>query len=218
MNILRERLTENYGGSTSILNTSSVSSPSSISGDESEKAQAIPSSLIKEQWQLILESDASISDLNYAIEKCKELVINSDELSVERKWLVRHLVELRFRLRELQDIVEDPKSNGPNYKVILGHHFIDRLVKNLPTSKQYCDHCSGIIWNVVQASFICSDCSFCVHHKCVSQILRVCAHVITSERKIALEEICPEVGIALQSYKCAECQTNFNFSKYLIVN
>lgn len=92
----------------------------SMSGDDtsSEKSHAIPSSLIKEQWQLILDQDASIEELTSAIERCKELVLNTDECTNERKWLVRHLVELRFRLREMEDAINDSsKLCGSKYKV-----------------------------------------------------------------------------------------------------
>ena len=40
-------------------------------------------------------------------------------------------------------------------KVVLGHHFVVNNM-HITTAKQYCDHCTGIIWSVVQASFICS--------------------------------------------------------------
>lgn len=90
----------------------------SMSGDEgSDKSHAIPSSLIKEQWQLVLDQDASIDELTNAIERCKELVMNTDECSTERKWLVRHLVELRFRLREMEDALNDSSKTGSTYKV-----------------------------------------------------------------------------------------------------
>lgn len=43
-----------------------------VSGDDSsDKSHAIPNSLIKEQWQLVLDQDATIDDLTNAIEKCK---------------------------------------------------------------------------------------------------------------------------------------------------
>lgn len=89
-----------------------------VSGDDgSDKSHAIPSSLIKEQWQLILDQDATINDLSNAIEKCKELVLSTDECSDERKWIVRHLVELRFRLREMEDAnIDQPKTTSA-YKV-----------------------------------------------------------------------------------------------------
>ncbi|XP_037045102.1 differentially expressed in FDCP 8 homolog isoform X2 [Bradysia coprophila] len=194
-------------------NTVSNSSTSSLSGEDSEKSQAIPNSLITEQWQLILGQNASVDDLESAISRCKELVLGTDECSFERKWLVRHLVELRFRRNELRDMLDDPntKVNDSNVtKVILGHHFI-RNLKHTPTSRQFCDHCSGIIWSVVQASYICQDCSFRVHHKCVQFVIRICAHVIASERNGTIEDICPEVGLAIQGYKCAECEVPLNF-------
>lgn len=90
----------------------------SVSGDDSsDKSHAIPNSLIKEEWQLVLDQDASIDDLTNAIEKCKELVLKTDECSTERKWLVRHLVELRFRLREMEDANIDHSKSGASYRV-----------------------------------------------------------------------------------------------------
>lgn len=101
--------------------------------------------------------EASIPDLENAIKLCKDLVLTCEECSSERKWLVRHLVELRFRLKELQDVANDldTSSNEMSTKIILGHHFTSRQI-TLPTNKLYCDHCSGIIWSVVQASYTCS--------------------------------------------------------------
>lgn len=90
----------------------------SVSGDDSsDKSHAIPNSLIKEEWQLVLDQDASIEELTNAIEKCKELVLKTDECSTERKWLVRHLVELRFRLREMEDANVDHSKTGSTYRV-----------------------------------------------------------------------------------------------------
>lgn len=148
----------------------SLSSFSSVSGDDSDRSHAIPAFVIKEQWQVILGQDASLSDLKNAIERCKELVIETEECSTERKWLVRHLVELRFRVRELQDLVDDPQSSTPTSNVILGHHFTPRQLKNIPTKKQYCDFCSGIIWSVVQASYICTGKSpvLCFFYVCLN--------------------------------------------------
>lgn len=103
-------------------------------------------------------------------------------------------------------------------QIILGHHFVDHHQRVPTTAAQpHCDHCGGIIWSVVQASYICADCSFRVHYKCLENVIRVCAHVITSERKEPLEEICPENGLSFQAYKCAECQASLSFSKFYIV-
>lgn len=100
--------------------TSSHNSGASTSfsaDDGSDKSHAIPNSLIKEQWQLVLDQDATIDELTRAVERCKELVISTDELTTERKWLVRHLVELRFRLREMEDTGNDLTKTESSYKV-----------------------------------------------------------------------------------------------------
>lgn len=92
-------------------------------------------------------------------------MLDTNECSSERKWIVRHLVELRFRLNELHDFINDPKCTLTNTKIILGHHFVIRANRSIPimttTARQYCDHCSGIIWSVVQASYICSGITNC---------------------------------------------------------
>lgn len=98
-------------------------------------------------------------------------------------------------------------------QVILGHHFSVNHKKNVTSAKLHCDHCTGVIWSVVQASYVCNDCGFVVHHKCVENVLRVCAHVIASERKEPIDEICPETGLSFQEYKCAECQASLSFSE-----
>lgn len=126
----------------------------SVEEDILDRSHAIPFGLIREQWQLVLDWDASIAEMEDAIRKCKELVLRCDDISEEKKWLVRHLIELRYRLRELQDVDNDPDAIPPETKVILGHHFVANRKK--PKYKVHCDHCSGIIWNVVQASYICT--------------------------------------------------------------
>lgn len=126
----------------------------SVEEDILDRSHAIPFGLIREQWQLVLDWDASIPEMEDAIGKCKDLVLRCEDNSEEKKWLVRHLIELRYRLRELQDVDSDPDALPPETKVILGHHFVAN--RNNPKYKVHCDHCSGIIWNVVQASYICT--------------------------------------------------------------
>lgn len=96
-----------------------VDSSMSDSDHQANKFQeSIPNTLIKEQCQLILDQNASVEDLTNAIEKCKELVLSTDECSTERKWLVRHLVELRFRLKEIDDANQtDQSKRSSMYKV-----------------------------------------------------------------------------------------------------
>lgn len=61
-------------------------------------------------------------------------------------------------------------------------------------------------------SYCCMDCGYVAHQKCVDSVIRVCAHVIVSERQFPILEICPEIGLAAQGYKCAECETSLNYS------
>lgn len=185
----------------------------------SEKSLPIPASLVKEQWRLIFTSDASAQDLQEAIDHCKDLVLMSEENSDERRWLVRHLVDLRHSLEELQEAQNDKLELCPVVKTVVGHHFVARQRGvgkglQLPTQRQYCDHCTGIVWSVVQASYICGDCRYVAHQKCVDSVVRICAHVVASERQYPILDICPEIGLAAQRYKCMECGTLLNFSKY----
>lgn len=55
-----------------------------------------------------LSKEASADELEQAIARCRELVLESEQCSVERKWLVRHLIELRLRLQECCDALTDP--------------------------------------------------------------------------------------------------------------
>jgi hypothetical protein len=136
-----------------------VNSPTFLKDKDDEStpdnsiSHAIPNSLIKEDWQLVLEQEASVEQLENAIERCKELVLSADEYSTERKWLVHHLVELKFRLAELEDIGEQSTGVATTFRVVLGHHFVTGRMTH---AKTYCDHCCGIIWNVVQASYVCN--------------------------------------------------------------
>lgn len=211
----------------SALNQSQLSFESN-SSLISTKSQAMPSSFINEDWQIILSSDASKSDLEDAISRCKELVLASKECSEERKWLVRQLVEMRLALRELTSSMEDPlEKEKVSAKVVLGHHFklrprgnsfqipIPSCVPLLPLNnhKFYCEQCTGVIWTVLQESFECSDCGYLVHQKCVDFVVRVCAHVVVSEMNYPITDICPEIGLHIQKYKCNECGGAFALGK-----
>uniref|UniRef100_A0A182SEE7 Phorbol-ester/DAG-type domain-containing protein n=1 Tax=Anopheles maculatus TaxID=74869 RepID=A0A182SEE7_9DIPT len=134
----------------------------------------------------------------------------------------RHLVELRYRYRELVDYSRDPEAILEETEVILGHHFVRRKQFPFQQLQQkrnlYCDHCSGVIWNVVQASYVCNDCSFAVHHKCLRSVIRICAHIVTTEHKQPIECICPEIGLAFQKYTCAECGTQLSYNTSTAIN
>ncbi|EDV96252.1 differentially expressed in FDCP 8 homolog [Drosophila grimshawi] len=209
---------ESASTATSYLHSQSSASEESAPQHTDYKALPIPASLVKEQWRLIFTSDANIQDLQAAIAHCRDLVLLSDECSEERRWLVRHLVDLRYSLQEL----EQAQAASSDYvmlmnaiKSVVGHHFVPHQPSarnRLALAKRYyCDHCTGIIWRLVQAAYICSDCSYLVHQKCIDSVQRVCAHVLASERQYPISDICPEIGLAAQRYKCAECATLINF-------
>ncbi|XP_063698978.1 differentially expressed in FDCP 8 homolog [Culicoides brevitarsis] len=192
-----------------------LSQGSSDSSQDSQKSQAIPTALIKEDWQLILNQDASIEELRSAVEKCKELVLKTEECSYERTWIVRHLCELRLRLQELVEIENDPNETSESARVVLGHHFIPRHLKDNvlgSTKVKYCDFCTGIIWNVIQASFFCVDCQYIAHARCVDHVTRICANITASERVFPEERLRPETGMHMQAYKCADCKSNFQLT------
>uniref|UniRef100_A0A182JNM4 Phorbol-ester/DAG-type domain-containing protein n=1 Tax=Anopheles christyi TaxID=43041 RepID=A0A182JNM4_9DIPT len=183
------------------------------------------SAVLRVKWQLVpLDHNASLVELSQAIDVCRKLVRSNayGPETDQSKWLVRHLVELRYRYRELLDYSRDPEAVLEETEVILGHHFVRR--KQFPLQQLqrkrhlYCDHCSGVIWNVVQASYVCNDCSFAVHHKCLRNVIRICAHVVTTEHKLPIECICPEIGLAFQKYTCAECGTQLSYNTFTAIN
>nr|CAD7196958.1 unnamed protein product [Timema douglasi] len=98
-------------------------------------------------------------DLTQAVDHCKDMVLESPECSEERKWLVRRLIELRFRLQDMKEAAKEekrtPTSSHSELRVLLGHHFILQTDRE-PTSKRHCDRCCGIIWSVVHSWYQCT--------------------------------------------------------------
>ncbi|KAL6429183.1 hypothetical protein ACFW04_008134 [Cataglyphis niger] len=144
------------------------------------------------------------------VHKCKLMVLESAECSDERKWLVRRLIELRLRAQELRETSDE---NLFETRVILGHHFVPQKYYITTSGPVYCDHCSGAIWAMLQSWYMCSDCKFSCHWKCLNNVCRVCVHVIASEAGgyTYTKDICPEQGLSKQSYRCAECKVRITF-------
>ncbi|KAJ8919760.1 hypothetical protein NQ315_006289 [Exocentrus adspersus] len=194
-----------------------TSSPTSTTSGSLSQDHLLPTSLTAEELLLALNKEATEEELVQAISRCKDLVLESDQCSVERKWLVRHLIELRLRLQECQEAMSDPqhprnKSSGVSRRIIQGHHLnLQPLLRN--TTSRYCDHCTGAIWSVVQAWYECEDCGYSCHYKCLAFVMRECAHVVTTERGHYELDICPEVGLSAQKYLCAECKTPLPINK-----
>ncbi|KAF5279364.1 hypothetical protein FQA39_LY05474 [Lamprigera yunnana] len=194
-----------------LMAISTAGSPTSVcsSSIDAVEDHLLPSSLAAEELQLALNKEAGEVELETAIVRCKDLVLECDQCSPERKWIVRHLIELRLRLQECKEALLDPQhprnlSSGVSTRTVLGHHLV--LQPLLTNSSRYCDHCTGSIWSVVQAWYKCQDCGYSCHHKCMASIVRECAHVTISERGSYEIDICPEIGLSAQKYQCAECR------------
>ncbi|XP_018324636.1 differentially expressed in FDCP 8 homolog [Agrilus planipennis] len=128
----------------------SASSSSEKINEDGNEYRFLPSSLASEELQLALNKEANEEQLESAITRCKELVLESDQFSTERKWLVRHLIELRLRLQEFKEAQLDPqhpynKCNNSSILAVRGHHFVLQPLLQL-SSSLYCDHCTGTIW------------------------------------------------------------------------
>lgn len=205
-------------GSGTALSTPSSSSDfmTGEADDSSDSRSIIPFSLRSVETILSLSKEVSEEDLKEMVEKCKEMVLESAECSNERKWLVRRLIELRLRVQELRETSE---PNLLETQVTLGHHLVPQKYLITVPRPVYCDHCSGAIWTMLQSWYMCNDCKFCCHWKCLNSICRVCVHVVASEAGgyTYTKDICPEQGLSNQGYRCAECKVKitFTFSKGL---
>ncbi|XP_029033654.1 differentially expressed in FDCP 8 homolog isoform X1 [Osmia bicornis bicornis] len=178
--------------------------------DSSDSKAAIPFSLKSVETALSLSKSTCEEDLKEMVQKCKQMVLESAECSAERKWLVRRLIELRLRVQELRETSEE---NLLETQVILGHHLVPQKYYITTSGAVYCDHCSGAIWAMLQSWYMCSDCKFCCHWKCLNNICRVCVHVVASEAGgyTHTKDICPEQGLSGQGYRCAECKVRITF-------
>ncbi|XP_076630393.1 differentially expressed in FDCP 8 homolog isoform X2 [Colletes latitarsis] len=196
------------------MSSTPSSSPDYLVGeadDSSDSKIMIPFSLKSVENVLSLSKATTEEDLKEMVEKCKQMVLESTECSDERKWLVRRLIELRLRVQELRETSE---KHLLETQVILGHHLIPQKYFITTSRPVYCDHCSGAIWTMLQSWYMCSDCKFCCHWKCLNNIRRVCVHVIASEAGgyTYTKDICPEQGLSNQGYRCAECKVQITFN------
>ncbi|CAG0884934.1 unnamed protein product [Darwinula stevensoni] len=85
----------------------------------------------------------SEEELQLAINRCKDLILETPEKSERRSLLVKKLVQLRLRLQELQDGVVLP----PETKLVLGHRMEKQ--NSIRTGHLYCEHCCHLIWGLV---------------------------------------------------------------------
>lgn len=166
------------------------------------RSDSIMSSDVDDDLKSIFKDYDQLSglELSQVIDKCKSLIFESEVTSSQHKWLVRKLVELRYRHVQLKSDKE--YENGK--EVAVSSH-IFKSNKQLPSKRIFCDLCTNCIW-IFQQCYTCINCSFNAHSKCVKYIIRTCSHVIVCEKGVPESRICPEIGLALQSYRCAECR------------
>lgn len=169
-------------------NSSLINSTSSLSCD------------IDDDLKNLFKDMKTFSKIEFAeaIEKCKEMISDSDEVSAQRKWLIRKLIELRFRLAHINALREDINTD----EAISGHSF--KIVNKIPSKRIFCDFCCNTIW-VFQHCYSCVECYYMVHLKCLKYVARPCAHAVVCEKGRPEMRICPEIGLSIQLYKCAEC-------------
>ncbi|CRL07782.1 CLUMA_CG020736, isoform A [Clunio marinus] len=142
----------------------------------------------------------SKDELVEIIEKCKDLITESEEMSNQRKWLIRRLIDLRYRFAHINALREDI----PDDDISIAHHNF-KILKQYPSKRIFCDFCTNIIW-MFQQCYSCVQCYYFVHTKCLKYVTRTCAHVIVSEKGRPEFRICPEIGLSMQMYRCAECK------------
>ncbi|XP_033124767.1 differentially expressed in FDCP 8 homolog B-like isoform X2 [Anneissia japonica] len=146
---------------------------------------------------------SKVEELELAIENCKEMVRKSDEHSEQRRTLVNKLVQLRMKLLE----VKFPEEDSPDIKVIVGHRFRRKHGRGV---NHQCESCNSLIWRMLQSWYRCIDCGLNCHSKCLNLIKRECVSRKLSGANYSTE-ICPEIGLSAQNYRCAECKTPISF-------
>ena len=150
----------------------------------------------------------SEEELQLAINRCKDLILETPEKSERRSLLVKKLVQLRLRLQELQDGVVLP----PETKLVLGHQMEKQ--SSIRTGHLYCEHCCHLIWGLVSHWYRCSRCGYHCHAKCVNLIRRTCAASKVEEKPEFMLQICPEKGLSAQGYRCAECRVIISHAEH----
>ncbi|XP_060694022.1 differentially expressed in FDCP 8 homolog isoform X2 [Hemiscyllium ocellatum] len=140
-----------------------------------------------------------IENLKRAIDEVKQVILDLPEHSEKQKDAVVKLIHLRLKLQELKD----PDEDEPNIRIILEHRFYKEKSKSV---KQFCDKCSTIIWGLLQTWYTCTGCYYRCHSKCLNQINKSCVRSKVSHQSEFELNICPEVGLDQQDYRCGECR------------
>lgn len=178
-----------------------------------------------------LQGDCSLQSVDAvedAVRHVRAMILETEGVSEERLKLVRRLIELRIRLEEIKDVREETSSSSDDeLRIVNGHNFIVQSIGGVGgiisgivntssgRSVDGCNRCGGRIWSLLQSWYQCKGCFYQAHQKCLNDVIRICpANLISSEMQY-IPDICPEVGLPSQNYKCDECKTHFTLSKYV---
>ncbi|KAL3841852.1 hypothetical protein ACJMK2_019949, partial [Sinanodonta woodiana] len=148
---------------------------------------------------------SSTEELELAIGTCKDMIKESQPNSDKQKNLVKKLVQLRMKLQEIK---EGPEPLSTGVKLVVGHKFKHKMNRS---SKHYCEKCNTVIWGMVQEWYRCTDCGYNAHEKCLNLITRTCASLKVQENPSFCLDICPNLGLSAQNYRCAECRQLISF-------
>lgn len=180
------------------MSTSPAASESSMNASSSTTSCDVDESLrnITKDCHML-----SKPELEVIINQFRDMIMETEEMSSQRKWLIRKLIDMRFRLAHINAMREDVKSDEDT--TIFGHNF--KPYKQVSSKRSFCDLCTNpIIW-IFQQCLSCSDCFYVVHIKCMKYVTRVCAHITVTEKGRPETRICPEIGLSMQLYRCSEC-------------
>uniref|UniRef100_A0A8D9BY40 Differentially expressed in FDCP 8 homolog n=1 Tax=Cacopsylla melanoneura TaxID=428564 RepID=A0A8D9BY40_9HEMI len=152
----------------------------------------------------------SKEDIEDAIAKFKEMILETEGCSNDRKWLVRSMIELRYKLELLKENENQSLQEQPNEIFHSGHNFLlTKFVASAKSSQlKTCDVCCGSVTllGLLMPWYECSGCHYVVHIKCVSATRRTCVCVKAAEQPGYVLNICPEITLLEQKYKCVECR------------
>ncbi|XP_022669015.1 differentially expressed in FDCP 8 homolog [Varroa destructor] len=152
----------------------------------------------------IFSSINTESELELAIEKCKQMILDSEEHSDKRYNLIGKLIDLRWKLQEMRHGPQTPSLEESF--TIMGHVFVSC---SLEDSDSFCEKCCTRIWDFVNIGinqyYTCDKCRYKCHQRCLNSITRSCAYL--KEHKYELQ-LCPEMGLSVQQFKCQECRSS----------
>ncbi|KAL1456620.1 hypothetical protein WDU94_001337 [Cyamophila willieti] len=162
----------------------------------------------------------SKEDIEDAVAKFKEMILETEGCSNDRKWLVRAIIELRYKLELLKENENQSLQEQPEEIFLSGHNFL--LTESVASSKssqlKKCDVCCSnvTLWGLVMPWYECSGCHYVVHIKCVSATRRTCVCVKAAEEPGYELNICPEITLLEQKYRCVECRTSIIYNSLVL--